>query len=464
MNRRKSIASVIICLSIGIFSALLYIRFLSPAFAFGTSTFEHPYTVFITVLMLAGIGWLGFIGLFARFKSPPRQILWFLFVIGVFGRLIFFGSTPIYEDDWQRYLWDGAVALEGINPYVYPPDAALERPYPENADIARLKALSNAYGQPPRKINYPELTTIYPPVATGVFVLAAWIEPFNLNSLRLIYGGIDLSVFMLLLYILTHTRKNPIYVHLYWLNPVAIYATYNALHMDIILLPFLLLALAWARRWPVRAAVALGVAAAVKIWPIVLAPALFGLERKRWLKSLAILAVSGGVMLCLMLPLILSINQHSGLLAYMQFWVRSSFLFPHIQAFISFLSEYSQWIARGFVAVFVTGISVWLGIQNSWPRASRLMLVTVALLLFSPTGYPWYGIWILVFLPFVPSYGVAFLTVMLSLYYSRFALGEQQMYYIYTNVIIPVQFVLPMLVMGFEAWSFRSHNDQHASA
>jgi hypothetical protein len=72
-------------------------------------------------------------------------------------RLLLLASAPFFSDDIWRYLWDGHVQLHGINPYQYAP-----------ADPA-LAALRHATWA---QINHPEVPTIYPPVAQGVFALA----------------------------------------------------------------------------------------------------------------------------------------------------------------------------------------------------------------------------------------------------------------------------------------------------
>jgi len=78
----------------------------------------------------------------------------------------------------------------------------------------------------------------------------------------------------------------------------------------------------------------------------------------------------------------------------------------------------------------------------------RLMIIlTLTLLFLSPTGYPWYVIWVIMFMPFVPYYGAAMLCVLVPLYYVRFALGEQGRYDIYTGVLVPIQFGVPMIIL-----------------
>ena len=83
------------------------------------------------------------------------------------------------------------------------------------------------------------------------------------------------------------------------------------------------------------------------------------------------------------------------------------------------------------------------------------MITTGVLLFLSPTGYPWYLYWILIFLPFVPSYGLTLLSALVALYYVRYGMGERELYHIYENVLVPLQFGIPLLVISYELFRRR---------
>ena len=68
---------------------------------------------FITSLLLYKIG-------------KEKKWLWIIISGGLIVRLIFIPSYPVIENDFYRYLWDGAVTANGINPYKYSPKEALE--------------------------------------------------------------------------------------------------------------------------------------------------------------------------------------------------------------------------------------------------------------------------------------------------------------------------------------------------
>ena len=90
---------------------LFFIRQIAIEFRVGTTTEQHPVFLLAALLIGAGLVWFSFIPLLRRTErgaqsaAPPKMIGAAL-LLGLAFRAMFFGSTPIYEDDWNRYLWD----------------------------------------------------------------------------------------------------------------------------------------------------------------------------------------------------------------------------------------------------------------------------------------------------------------------------------------------------------------------
>lgn len=445
-------------------AALFAMRQISPEFRLGTTTQTHPYALFTGLLMGANLIWFFFIPLLAsteeavgsRRHIPVKFWVWILLGISLLFRALFFGSTPVYEDDWNRYLWDGAVIVQGENPYAHSPQEVIDNP-----ELAHLKIYADKRGDILRRINNKDLTTIYPPVAQGAFAGAAVLAPLNLDALRFVYLLSEALTLFLLIKTLPKYGRSPEWVLLYAFCPLLIYSAFNASHMDILLPPFIVLALLWIKRIPVLAGIALSAAAAVKIWPLILAPALFRIHVRRPITYVLCAVLITVLSAFLLYPMAAQLGDDSGLQVYSQAWKRSSFLFPQLERIAGFFSEDPGRIARLLVALLVTLTALWYGFfsqfrsHNDLP--ARLMIITLVLLLLSPTGFPWYAIWFIVFLPFAPSYGAALMCVLLPLYYVRFALGEAGNYHIYKNILTLLQFGLPMLVLIFELLSRRRY-------
>jgi len=377
-------------------------------------------------------------------------------------RLLFFGSTPIYEDDWHRYLWDGAVVSAGVNPYLYTPaDASLVDafggavPLSDDGDLRRLQELGRAHPVSLERINYPFVSTIYPPLAQLGFTAAHQIKPFSLDAWRGVLLFADMAAILILLAALKAAERNRLWALLYWWNPIAIVTIFNAGHMDVLMAPFLLGALLLVQKQrPLSAAVCLAAAAGVKFWPLVLAPVMF----RQWRTHPRIIVATGitllGAAALFLAPIILSLEwDRSGLAAYAQFWRRNAFLFPLIAGGLDVLTTDGDFWARAFVAAAVSGASIWLGVRSANEKerlASSLLFVTGLLFFLSPTGYPWYVIWLLLFLPFSPSLAIGALTITIPLYYIRYYLEAHGLSAFFDTIIVPVAFSIPLGVLVWE--------------
>ena len=440
--------------------SLIFIRQLTPAFRAGTQTQDHPVIALTLAIALAGIAWMTFIPLLRRTPLAHRIIIPSIILLGLILRIIFFGTHPVYEDDFKRYLWDGAVTAIGENPYRYSPTEVFNagaEGVSSVPELARLAVLSNDNNFITGQINSPDLTTIYPPASQLVFALAHIIAPFKPWGLQVVFLGAEILGLLALLMGL-HTRNLPLsWGGLYWLNPIVIFTTYNGLHMDVLLVAPILAALMWAGKRPLRSAFMLSLAAAIKLWPLLLAPVLFRNLRNKPLAYAAIATLITGLTILSLLPMALSLNESAGLLAYSANWTNSSFLFPGLRNILGLFIDDPNRAARFIIAAIVTSVSLWLGFiapKNPKHIPLHLLLLSASFVLLSPTGYPWYFIWFIMFLPFTLQHwscrGLGLLTVGAAVYFARFKLGEAGHYDFYTRVLLPLEFSLPLLVLAWD--------------
>ncbi|MEM1414694.1 MAG: hypothetical protein AAGH15_07330 [Myxococcota bacterium] len=175
-------------------------------------------------------------------------------------------APPLSSDDLYRYLWDGRVLGEGMDPYAFAP-----------ADPALAELRDGLW----RRINNPEIGTIYPPVAQVLFALADALahHPVSMKALALLGHGAATLV--------AARVGGPQAAFAFGLNPLALEASALGGHVDV----FVGLAvLAFARaasagRWA-RASLALVLAAGLKVAPAVLWPQLARRHRGLALLSL----------------------------------------------------------------------------------------------------------------------------------------------------------------------------------
>ena len=205
--------------------------------------------------------------LHSRFKST-RLTLGLILFFAVLLRLPLLTMKPTLSDDMFRYVWDGRVQADGISPYRYPTNS------PEVAHLRRGD--SDIWPNMNRKSD----VTIYPPAAQASF-LGIW--HLVGDSARGFKGVFVLAELLAVIPLLLLLRRFELPVErslIYLWSPLLIYEVAHAGHLDALLLPILLLAL-WARvhERPWLLGISLGLAALIKLLPIILLPALLPLSR-----------------------------------------------------------------------------------------------------------------------------------------------------------------------------------------
>ena len=244
---------------------------------------------------------------------------------------------------------------------------------------------------------------------------------------------------------------------------------FNAGHMDALIVPFLVGALGLARqeRFGLSVTVLAG-AAAVKLWPVLLAPLLvrkFMFDFKRLIPLAMLFCIVTFVLLWPQLRYILT-DPDQGLVAYSEAWRRHAFLYSVLVdgPFRVFGDPITA--ARSFVLVCISAGAIWLAWRQSGDQPgghgdSQMgagLLAVIALLLFlSPTGYPWYQVWLAGLIPFAPRLGYIVLTIMAPIYYIRFVFGDGDL--IYQWGWVPVAFGLPLVLLLVPRSYYRRTHD-----
>ena len=197
----------------GLASVVLYICLtqLSYQFNWGEGYSERPILTYLTIYFSLWALYC-FTLFFVRKYPNNKRNFWMIIVFGLLFRIIILPSQQIQEDDVYRYLWDGKVFANGINPFEYAPSEVnnfktfrIQNPeaYYEtyvNRNERELEQLDKLKWASPRalkyleRVNHPDVSTIYPPIAQFVFRLAHHIKPdsiFVLRSWFLIFDILD---------------------------------------------------------------------------------------------------------------------------------------------------------------------------------------------------------------------------------------------------------------------------------
>jgi len=312
--------------------------------------------------------------------------------LGIVLRVILLFSIPNLSDDVYRYLWDGKLWLNGINPFVHPPSYYVQQGVlPEGLSLELYQ-----------KLNSPDYHTIYPPLAQGLFTLSCALFPhWEYGSMVVIKLGIllaELGSIALLRSLLRQYQLAPQQILLYTLNPLIIMELVGNVHLEALMIFFLLLALYFFQKQQQRwASVALAASIASKLLPLMFLP--FLLRRWGWPQaSMRHLTLMAGVLLLLFLPMLsweFVQGFASSLDLYFQRFEFNASLYYLLRWVFYMLTGYNLIIALGpLLGLLVVYFIVKMARREqdlSWEKLPFLMLVAFSLYLFTATIiHPWY--------------------------------------------------------------------------
>lgn len=242
-----------------------------------------PRNAFGPLVLAFAVLFAAYLCLVKWYSAQPDRLLG----AALFFRLLLLFAVPALSDDFYRFLWDGRLITEGINPFLYTPRQLVERGWGAgNSVAARLF----------EGMNSPDYYTVYPPVLQGVFALAAPFTSFTplggVVVLRLCILLAEVFSICLLKQLLTAYGLPPGRVLLYALNPLVIVELTGNLHFEALMIVFLLAFLrALHREQTRRAALFLALSAGVKLLPLLFLPLV--LAKKGWKTTLALAAWTG---------------------------------------------------------------------------------------------------------------------------------------------------------------------------
>lgn len=192
--------------------------------------------------------------------------------VSIIFRLIFLFAIPNLSQDFYRFIWDGRMIFEGLNPYLSLPETFIQQ---NNFPIAEAKELYSGMGE----LNGSHYTN-YPPLNQLCFLIAAFFANENIfwsavvMRIIIIFADIGILYFgKLLLERLNLPIKN---IFWYILNPFIIIEMTGNLHFEPVMLFFLIFGMhkLHQQKW-VWAAVLIACSVSVKLIPLLFLPLFF---------------------------------------------------------------------------------------------------------------------------------------------------------------------------------------------
>ena len=314
---------------------------------------------------------------FAAYAVAVRTVLragactmaaqWIILAGTILAHAVLIPARPDLSTDIYRYRWEGRVILDGANPFSTPP---------VDSTLAHLRDADYEL------VSHPHLATIYPPLAQGVFALAAWIDP-DVRTLKTIFSLCNLATVLLLFRLLRRRGRPEAHALIFAWSPLVIVETGHSGHLDGLGVFLLVLALyLWASGRRAWAGLALGGSFCAKYLAAMIVP---WLARRREVATLAFMGV------VVVLGYVPFLDAGTGLVgslrAYSANWCFNGP--PYIALSGLFEPVLARWLLVGFGLAFT--------IAAAFRERDLVRYAYLAIgcgLLVTPTVYPWYAAWI----------------------------------------------------------------------
>ncbi|MEM1093677.1 MAG: class I SAM-dependent methyltransferase [Bacteroidota bacterium] len=326
--------------------------------------------------LIAGVSlWMGLLFLLqrARWITVPMVI-----AVAVLMRVVYLGWPPILSDDVYRYLWDGLLQHQGVNPYAFKPQDV----EPVSDALAALYPL----------LNSPGYYSVYQPVSQLTFWLATWLAPTDVYVGYLIIKGVYTIVEMLGVVALLRMVP-PTQAVLYAWCPFAVIEVAGQGHAEGVVVGAIGVAiLAFNRQRWTWVGLAGAIAVWVKLLPLLVAP-LF-LRTTKWRNVLAAsVAVSVVVWLPYAAPYVVE-NIRTSTDLYVRLFEFNPGPYLALKEALRWWTgeDWSKQLGPFLRSTYLLYCGILLGwaFWKRWELARGVLWITGGYLVFATTVHPWY--------------------------------------------------------------------------
>jgi alpha-1,6-mannosyltransferase len=361
MEKRRVAPAVVFAWGLAIAASMAVFPFIHGS--------KHPH-LFLACLAIAACAYLRTLFLLDRVSAGSSQALLLCLALAAIWRVPLLVMPPTLSTDAYRYVWDGRIQRLGYNPYLIVPAAHPELHTAET-----------------RLMNHPEVPTPYP-AGAELFFWAVTTVHESAAAMKVAATICDVASVGILLLWLIYSGRNPWWVLAYAWNPLVSLEGAGNGHVDLLgTLCVIVTVFALSRGRRTIAALALALGIAVKFLPVVLLPLLWRRIRIRDVAlALALLAL-------LYLPFLHSGGLPVGSLgAYLVKWRTNGLLYGALQNVL----PNSALVA--LPAVLGLAVAIWARWHWSIDSPETWAWPVAVALLFAPTIFPWYLVWLTPFL------------------------------------------------------------------
>jgi hypothetical protein len=290
-------------------------------------------------------------------------------------------SSPTTSDDYYRYLWEGKILLHGVNPYEKnPADSSLN--YLHGKDL-------------PSKVTFKTMTAIYPPAAQLIFAASYFISGESPVGLKLIYFVCEFFTLLFLLKLFRLQKEDEHQIIFYAWLPLPIMEFFVNAHLDAAAVMFFVMFLYFAMKNNViGSSLSFAFSFLIKLYPVFILPLLL---KKFWFKKAILFYLIFFIVVVVFYFPFLPHNQPltSSIFKYLSNWEFNGSVYQFINMFLH-NGQTARLICTAGLVVIVAVIA--LKYKNFLYGVYAVLL---AMIIFTPTFYPWYMGWIAAVNPFV---------------------------------------------------------------
>ncbi|NRA10417.1 MAG: hypothetical protein HRT57_00510 [Crocinitomicaceae bacterium] len=372
-------------------------------------------------------------------------------VLAISAHVISMLFEPNLSNDYYRFLWDGEMAWNSINPFDYKPTEVINQPFLKHNEYIHeiYRGMSDLSQR-----NY----SCYPTISQSYFIGAtAFSSSIAINTflLKLLIVATEFIGAIYLLKILRLLNFSDHRLWILFLNPLWIIECTGNVHFEGVMISFLFIALYFLlQKKAALGGTWLGIAVQIKLVLLIFLP--FFLKYLGWMKTIILSTITIGLASTIGL-----IHLDAGNIAN---FIESLTLYFKVFEFNSFIFynyvEYGKSI-HGFnsiryygprlsqLSLFLILIQAFWGSTITWQKLmSRLTVAFFIYLLFVTTVHPWYILPILAISLFTNYSFPIIWSLLIFLTYLLYTLDSSAAYE--ARMVITIEYVIVIAVFLYE--------------
>ncbi len=411
-----------------------YIFFLLSAFLLLLIPLQHfmkaaPIVSYTAIFTSASVLYLAAAVFIFKSEISHKQIL--IIALAAFLIKLSFVASPVTgSDDIYRYMWDGKIQSNGINPYLYAPDDSRLAPY--HSDLL------------PKALNFKEMKTIYFPLSQWLFYTGYKLGGESVWGYKLLLLIFELLTIWSIILLLKKTDTDLKYSLLYILAPLPFFEFAIDAHLDGFGLPLLLFSIYFfIDKKYLFSAFFLGLSLSIKPVGLLLAP-VYLLSQKTNTERMKFIFTAAVSFFIQFVFYISNTNPFESFFIFTKNWFFNGFVFNLLNSVVH-NNQTSRLICAAFLILSLLPVYF-----SKKEFTDKIYFSVLLLMIFSPVVHPWYIAWVLILVPLSKKWSGIYFTAMASL--TAFTVLNYQLYGIWKDywIVLFIEYLPTLILLIYE--------------